>query len=300
MSTPTWTYPGTLPFSDASSVTFGVGTFVAVNETATDNVAYSLDVGATWTMGTLPGSVNGWSFVFYAGGLFVAFPYAGSGAAYSSDGISWTATPMPYATPQVFQAAYSTDINLWVAVSGDGNSATSPDGITWSTGTSGLYGDPQCVCWGNGLFIFIGQGVPNGASSADGVTWSYFSLPRNGGYICGAGGGAFVGGLASDTDIGYSTDAITWVDIGTIVSEEAIWDSMCFASPGFVIVASTSGGGHGAGAAAYSPDGLTWVDTGIDNHGWVSVTYGAGVYMVVASTGQVAVSATSSPQVLLV
>lgn len=142
---------------------------------STTKIAWSPD-GITWTsLGNIVFSNRGLS-VAYANGLFVATGMTIRTQAWSSDGISWTPTlefisntrqdaafgqnkwilagpsPITFQTSEdgqtwdnvgstagltsVFGVAYSSILNRWVAVGSSGVTANSPDGITWTLGSS--------------------------------------------------------------------------------------------------------------------------------------------------------------------
>jgi hypothetical protein len=85
-STPSAISPGnwttaTLPSSQNwTSVTYGRGRFVAIDNGPSTKAAYS-DDGITWTAATLPSSTN-WASITYGEGRFVAITEGSNKAAY--------------------------------------------------------------------------------------------------------------------------------------------------------------------------------------------------------------------------
>jgi hypothetical protein len=109
----------------------------------------------------LPSSSN-WNSIAYGNNRFVAVSNtSGTIAAYSLDGITWSASTLP-ATAQWTSVTYGQGVFL--AVSTTTAAATSPDGVTWtvratSTAASGF----SAVTFGNrdryGLFVGVGAGT---------------------------------------------------------------------------------------------------------------------------------------------
>ncbi len=132
----TWTLGSGISQLAWSSVTYGLGKFVAIADNSR-NVATSTD-GITWTVtsNALPVSST-WSAVTYGNNKFVAVSSTGTNPAYSLDGITW------YASPYTITAT-TVSYGQGVYVAFNDNSAqgyTSEDGILWKTrsiATTGL------------------------------------------------------------------------------------------------------------------------------------------------------------------
>jgi hypothetical protein len=132
----------------------------------------------------------------------------------SSGATTWTAR---YGTTETFYSGAYNGSNLYVIVGGAGSLLTSPDGITWTSRTSGFGGSNiYWVAYGNGLFVAVGT---NGiiTTSTDGITWTARTsnmstnqmnhvIYANSLWVAvGRGGGATnTGGIT------YSSDGITW------------------------------------------------------------------------------------------
>lgn len=116
------------------------GVFVALPSTfyngsafvATNAVAYSADLGKTWTQTTLPSS-QVWTGIAASGGAFVALAASSAAVAvYSTDlGKTWTQVSLPAGTYS--SIAYGAGVFIVV---GNGVYAVSKDnGATWTAGT---------------------------------------------------------------------------------------------------------------------------------------------------------------------
>jgi hypothetical protein len=107
--------------------------------------------------------------------------------------------------------------NLYVAVGNNGKLYSSPDGITWTSRTSGFStSNIYTVAFGNGLFVAGGvSGILT--TSTDGITWTARTSNMGSNAIqqviyansiwVGVGSG---GGTTNTGGIIYSTDGITW------------------------------------------------------------------------------------------
>lgn len=147
----------------------------------------------------------------------------------SLDGITWTDRTIAGA----LSVCYAPSLGKFCAVNGNGNTYTSPDGITWtntSAQTTCLF---NFVCWSPDKSLFVATGTPSGLSgvvvmtSPDGTTWT----GRTGSH------------------------GITWKSV--------VW------SPGqslFVAVGADNGDGD-TKVVMTSPDGTTWTQRTITPHG---------------------------------
>ncbi len=160
----TWT-SRTMPSANQyQSVTYGNGLFVAVGPdggTASGNCATSPD-GITWTARTMP--KGSWYGVAYGHGMFVAVDSSGGGIlATSLNGASWSTKSIPAVVLNAITFANDT----FVAVGGGGLAST--DGITWSS-VSVPGSAKSAVAYGAGMFMTIFTG--GSATSLDGITWT--------------------------------------------------------------------------------------------------------------------------------
>ncbi len=224
--------------------------------TGTSNVgAYSLD-GLTWTATTLPATLA-WCGVAYGDGKYVALSSNSTTGAYSTDGINWTAMTIPDAgVSQYWTPFIWTGSQFYAVCNQTGDTITSPDGITWTTGPVG--GAYNCIIYAGGQYV--GTGTGKGTSiytSPDGVTWTTRTLPYsfywqdiaygNGTYIC-----VGTGTSGATESVGaYSLDGVTWTSM-TLPSSQA-WGHVAYTDGRFVALSTAN-----TTAAAYSSDGINW------------------------------------------
>ena len=167
----TWTASNLPQTSAVTSIAFGGGRFVAVrSDSATPIVSTN---GTTWANGAnpLPTKTN-WPSITYGKGRFMAVSTdtaPGSvTAAYSLDGITWTASTIP-AVANWNSVAFGN--NIFVALSTGGAVAISNNGTTWTIAATVSTADE--VGYGQGTFV----ATSNGSSAAhyksqDGITWT--------------------------------------------------------------------------------------------------------------------------------
>jgi hypothetical protein len=92
-----WDQTGILTTTGFTAIAYGKNRFVAIKSgTNVTNHATSTTVTGTWTAGTLPSSSSNWNSIAYGNNRFVAVSNtSGTIAAYSLDGITWTASTLP-------------------------------------------------------------------------------------------------------------------------------------------------------------------------------------------------------------
>jgi hypothetical protein len=245
----------TAPLSGGSavgwcSVVYGGRTgdqkFVAVAHSSnvnTERAMTSLD-GNSWTLRTTPASVA-WRSVAVGGVVgseyFVAV--ASSSAASSPDGMQWTLRTTAALAWQSVTFGGPVGAKLFVAVasSGSGNRVmTSPDGLTFTTGTSVVDTAWSSVTYGDnvGLFVAVASsGVSNGImTSTDGLTWTARTNPVNNQWTAVTYGGSptykhFVAVAQNGTNNGAMTsvDGITWTP--RYVPQNAVWTCVAYGGP---------------------------------------------------------------------
>jgi hypothetical protein len=255
----TWTAVTNTGLTDAFGsgsivdIAYGSGKFVAVGYDSNDgggmdgSAAYSAD-GVTWTEITDTGLTDAFGSdiiicgIAYGGAAgqekFVAVggsrtgQWGAAAAAYSADGVNWTAV-----TDTGLTNAFGSDSNIvdiaygggkFVAVSW-GTAAYSADGVTWTAvaDTSFTnYININGIVYGGGKFVAVGSGY-NGSTyygkaaySADGVNWTAvtdtgltnaFGSDSNIDDIA-YGGGKFVA-VGANGKAAYSTDGINWTAV---------------------------------------------------------------------------------------
>jgi hypothetical protein len=159
--------------------------------------------------------------------------------------------------------------DLYVAAGSTGKLSTSPDGITWTSRTSGFgTNNISAVAFGNGLWVAVGQ---NGTitTSTDGITWtartSNFSTNllydvkyANGVWVAvGAGGGSTnTGGIT------YSTDGTTWTRKSQSITVGTIYHAVNYNGTNWIVGANNSTNNY---LYASTPSG-TWT-AGADGGG---------------------------------
>lgn len=182
----TWTSQ-TVGNSDyACDMVFGNGVFVAVRRggTANSDIVTSTD-GVTWTIRTTTGATSMYAVAHNgqsgAGSMFVAF---GSGTIFSSvDGTTWTSRTNPTSGQAMYSVVWSG--TQFVAAGSNGYIITSSDGITWTNQGAKCNGENLYeIAYGNGRYIVS---TDTYASSGSGTQKGFWA----------------------------STDAITWLPVGT-------------------------------------------------------------------------------------
>jgi hypothetical protein len=226
---------------------------------------------------------------FGVGGRFVAVRGSSSdAAAYSNDGITWSASTMPSASNWTSVAhgliedgSSAGKVSRFVAVaSGTTAAAYSADGITWTAATMPASANWVSVVYGNGRFVAISSDSTTVAVSLDGEVWDLTGVVSGTGYAdITFGRNLFVAVKPASTTVSTSADGITWTD--RTLPASSTWSSVAFGANKFVAVASDTNSG------AYSLDGTTWtaVDLGsIDSStaGYQQIKYGQGLFMATA------------------
>jgi hypothetical protein len=219
----------------------------------------------------------------------VAGTSANTTAAYSEDGITWTARSMVTSATWVDVAfgagkfvAVSSDVTT-IRISNDGE-FWDQTGILTTTGFT-------AIAYGKNRFVAIksGTNVTNHATSTTVTgTWTAGTLPSSSNWNSIAyGNNRFVAiSNTSGTIAAYSLDGITWA--ASTLPATAVWTKVTYGQGVFLAVSTTT-------AAATSPDGVTWTvrATSTAASGFSAVTFGNrnryGLFVGVgAGTGQVA------------
>jgi len=144
----------------------------------------------------------------------------------------------------------------FVAVGGPGSILTSPDGISWTSRTSGTGNALTGVTWSGTQFVAVGSGTGGIIlTSPDGITWTSRTSGTQS-FLSGVtwSGTRFVA-VGSMGTILTSPDGITWTPhfSGTVnYLSGVIWSGTQF-----VVV--------GADAILTSPDGITWTSRPLGN-----------------------------------
>lgn len=187
-----WTQGPTIAGSNTySQIAFGAGKFVAVYSSGNTNLAaYTADLVA-WTVvsiGTTSLSLLG---IAFGAGRFVIVA-ASSNFWTSTDGVSWSASPVP-----VSAVGYISFVNgkFFAMSTGSQRSivATSNDGLVWETALVAMAVGFAEVSYGDGLYFASCNSPALIAVSADGKNWSFKSPSPLGASLKGAyGAGRYI------------------------------------------------------------------------------------------------------------
>jgi hypothetical protein len=262
---------------------YGIGgRYVALRTGST--VGATSEDGIAWDTRTslMPSGAN-WSAM--SAGLFddgstigkvsrfvaVAGTSANTTAAYSADGITWSAANIVTSATWVDVAFGGFSSQKFVAISSDVTTVRiSNDGELWDqTGTLTTTGF-TAVAYGKNRFVAIksGTSVTNYSTTGTG-TWTAGSLPSSSNWNSIAyGNNRFVAvSSTSGTIAAYSLDGITWT--ASTLPATASWTKITYGQGVFLAVSTTT-------AAATSPDGITWTlrTTSTAASGFSAVTFG--------------------------
>ena len=190
-----------------------------------------------------------------------------------------TSRTYPFGT-DVFALTYGNGV--FVAAGTSGNMATSPDGITWTSRTSGIGNTTaQALTYGGGVFVVAGYDGDL-ASSPDGTTWTSRSSGLTARIKCLTyGDGLF---LAGDYDglIISSPDGTTWTDRTSPFTENVM--ALAYGAGLFVAFGPS-------GAVFTSPDGENWTGRTTAATDWqYALTYGDGLFVSVGGDGELTTS----------
>ena len=261
---------------------YGIGgRFVALRSGST--VGATSEDGVAWsTRASLMPSAANWSAI--TAGLFddgstvgkvskfvaVAGTSANTTAAYSEDGITWTAASMVTSATWV-DVAFGA--GKFVAVSSDVTTARiSNDGEFWDQAGTLTTTGFTAIAYGKNRFVAIksGTNVTNHATSTTATgTWTAGTLPSSSNWNSIAyGNNRFVAiSNTSGTIAAYSLDGITWA--ASTLPATASWTKVTYGQGVFLAVSTTT-------AAATSPDGVTWTvrATSTAASGFSAITFG--------------------------
>jgi hypothetical protein len=202
------------------------------------------------------------------GGAVVALSLSTTESKFAiSNPLNWGATVItPYGTSVINAITYGNGV--YVAAGAVASMATSTDGTTWTTRTSGFGSSAiNALTYGNGVYVAGGAGGTL-RTSTDGITWT--ARTSNFGTTIiqslAYGNNTYVA-VGSTGQIRSSTDAITWTTrtntFGTNIIYGVRYLNNLFIATG------------GAGSLAVSTDGITWTSrTSGQAQALRTVTYG--------------------------
>jgi hypothetical protein len=174
---------------------------------------------------------------------------------------------------------------LYVAVAfRSNNAAYSFDGITW-TGTTMPESAEWCsVVYGGGRFVALSGKEEKAAYSTDGIIWTMATRPPS----CHTSywraltydGSKFVALVNDSYRMTYSTDGVIWMTRDNLPSNDSWWRAKY---GGGKVVAIAGSGSDRTDKAAYSINGVDWIETTLPYKiTWYSLTYGDGRFVALA------------------
>ena len=189
---------------------------------------------------------------------------------------------------------YSTELNLLVAVSTDGEYRvmTSSDGIVWEPQTVPL-NNWTSVCWSSDLDLFVAvasSGTNNRViTSNDGINWISRTTPvdNNWSSICWSPELILfvaVSNSGTNNRVMTSPDGINWTSRTTPIDNN--WTSVCWSPELTLFVAVANSGNNNR--VMTSSNGINWIirTTPVDNN-WISVcwSYYYNTFIAISNTG---------------
>ncbi len=152
-------------------------------------------------------------------------------------------------------------------------------GKSWTLGSIDNF-SWDSVVYGDGIFVAVHGNGDEVSTSSDGITWTTFDSGTGvfGWSAISYGNGTFVAVQTNGTDeVMTSPDGTTWT-LGAAATSTYFY-SVTFIRGLFVAV--------GLDTIMTSPDGLTWTlcDTPANDHQWISVAYGSGLFVAIDNSG---------------
>lgn len=245
----TWTTRTIGSGATFNGVAYGAGLFVVVGSNIS-SVQTSPD-GATWTLRNVLPSLSLWAFVTWSGTKFVTVGVSSNKAAYSTTGLTWTASTLPSTSTWAAMAWGAGVFCVIASTTTTAATATSPDGITWTAGvlpTPATSGTWAGLAFGAGLFVAVAKGTITCATSPDGLTWTARSMPISAGWSAVTWTGTLFVAVSYNVGTMYATspDGITWTQgtMPVMASYTALaWNGslLCVVSDAFVGGTATAG-----------------------------------------------------------
>ena len=216
----------------------------------------------------------------------------GTEAAYSSDGINWTASTLPSSQTWSGVAHKSTNTLVVAAIAGrydaTNAAASSADGgKTWTATTmpSSAYWRAIACCPAGpghaGRFVAVASnGVNTAAYSNDGINWTASTLPSAQYWrgVCCRSDGRYVATADSGGVAAYSNDGINWTQVTVPGGAGPGWYGIAVGPTRYIMASDNNG------FTAYSDNGTSWTSGG-------NVGEPFPVSVAINSTGSVAVVA---------
>lgn len=277
-------FAGVTTDSEDYTTIFKKITFTALGAITVNTTDFTTDLGAASASKALvmesataamPSSAN-WFCVAYGNGKFVAVAHGSDKAAYSTDGITWTATTMP-SSANWYCVTYGDGV--FVALAEGNTVAYSTDGITWTAGMMMVNANWRAVTWGiyegETRFIAVASDNASIAISADGQTWVPSQISSAAEWTGIAYGNGKYVAVSHDAGIVYGIGDGTWTAANIPTSSG--WYAVAYGNGKFVAMGSGS-------KVAYSADGITWTEAAIgQSFSNPCIAYGDGKFVAISS-----------------
>lgn len=214
-----------------------------------------------------PGTAQNLSGVSYGNGTYVAV--GNNTILWSSNGIGWTTG---YASNNFLFSGITFGTNLFASVGSSANVGkilTSSNGFNWVSQIIGATNVPNCVAYGNGVYVAMGsKGIV--FRSTDGFNWTslFPSLPFSAASSITFGTNLFV--AISGNAIATSPDGLTWTSCNSGVSYSLY--SVIFGNGSYVAVGQNIIG-NGTQITT-SPDGTNWTARNSGGNTDYAITFG--------------------------
>jgi hypothetical protein len=315
---PTWTSIS-VPQNSWKSIAYGNEKFVAVSNSGTNRVMYSINEGTSWI--SISVTQNSWKSIAFGNKTFVAIADSGTNRImYSIDAINWTYMPTPEQNTWE-QIIYNND--LFVAISSDGINRLiySIDGINWSTAKIPLK-KWKSITYGNGTYVGVTNNDDNitlkfkifspiqkklnnninsiyfntisftnnlffGISLVDNTNWYSYNgtlwiplyNPQKNTWKKFIYGNNLYLAISSDGDNRVITSN-DLIDWNLVVVPHNSWQDIVYNNNLFVAVSS-----DGNNRVIYSNDGFNWTSVFVTQNSWKSIAYGNNLFVAVGSGG---------------
>ena len=249
-------------------------TVVAIANSGTSGrIAYSSDLGSTWTSINSQDSKTLEDIIYGADKWVLVCSNATSGRiVYSGDLLTWTSIT-------------SRDTVRWKSIAyGNGvYTAVGEEDVSWKLVTPPELNDWTSVVYANNLFVAVSKtGTNRVMTSVDGTNWiARTAAQANSWSSIAYGAGKFVAVSSDGTNrVMTSTDGTTnWSTANAAEANQ--WSYVIYANNLFVAVAKS-----GNNRVMTSTDGVNWTArAAAQANSWTSVAYGAGKFVAVSSDG---------------
>ena len=145
----------------------------------------------------------------------------------------------------------------------------------------------------SGKFIITPSSGHFGRYSSNGETWTSFDLPTDGNWRClAAGNNKFVAIANGSSNAAYSSNGEDWTAGSGLSSRN--WNGVAYGKPSGVSTGVFVAVADNLNSAAYSTNGVTWTSSTMPTFGdstfneWVDITFGYGVFVAIANSGNIA------------